>query len=184
MTKYQSPSDVEISFSPMHWGYVINHAERAYQAACPTVSDYSEKFGIEYASLWIHAHILALYGSSSNRDKNVADGIKLFCDSFAAQVKGYKLSELMLFFARYKSGRYDNSYSSFDARRIGNAFFKEFLPERNRELDAISRHAEQMRIEQRRFVPPQGYSSLSWYNELKRRAALGDEAAIKKLTMP
>lgn len=168
----------------MHWGYVINHAERAYQAACPTVSDYSEKFGIEYASLWIHAHILALYGSSSNRDKNVADGIKLFCDAFTAQVKGFKLSELMLFFARYKAGRYDNSYSSFDARRIGNAFFKEFIPERNNELDVIMRREEQRKIEQRRFSPPKGYTSLSWYKELKVRASKGDEEAIKMLSNP
>jgi len=184
MTKYRSPSDLETSFSPIHWGYVMNNVEKAYRTECPTIFDYSEKFGIEYAAMWIRSQIMALYGSSSNREKGVADGIKLFCDSFTAQVKGFKLSELMLFFARYKAGRYDNSFASFDARRIGNAFFKEFIPERNMELDSFNRKMEQDKIEQRRFTPPQGYTSLSWYNELKKRAESGDEAATKLIAPP
>ena len=97
MTKYRSPSDIETSFSPVHWGYAMNNAEKAYNAECPTIFDYAEKFGTEYAAMWIRSQVMALYGSSSNREKGVADGIKLFCDSFTAQVKGFKLSELMLF---------------------------------------------------------------------------------------
>ena len=128
--------------------------------------------------------VTGLFGASSSREKGNADGIHVFCEAFAAQVNGFKLSELMLFFARYKAGRYDNSYASFDARRIGNAFFKEFIPERNNELDRISREEERMRIERSRFTPPQGYSSLSWYQELKRRAESGDGEAKKLLMRP
>lgn len=97
-------------------------------------------------------------------------------------MKAYKLTELMLFFARYKAGKYDNSFSSFDARRIGNAFFKEFVPERNYELDAIHRRTVQEEIEKRRFVPPEGYSSLTLYNELKRRAESGDTEARRMIS--
>lgn len=184
MTKYRSPSDIDLPFSPLNWGYAMNNVEKAYKAECPTIYDYSAKFGIEYAAMWIRSQVMALYGSSSNREKGVADGIKLFCNSFTSQVKGFKLSELMLFFARYKAGRYDNSFSSFDARRIGNAFFKEFVPERNSELDAINRRDEQERIERRRFTPPEGYNSLSLYNELKKRAESGDKEAAKLLYTP
>ena len=111
----------------------------------------------------------------------MADGIRLFAASFAKETSIFKLSELMLFFARYKAGKYDNSYYSFDTRRIGNAFFKEFLPERQRELDRITKEEEQRKIEERRFTPPEGYSSLSWYNHLKERASKGDQEAIKQL---
>lgn len=86
-------------------------------------------------------------------------------------------------FARYKAGKYDNSFASFDARRIGNAFFKEFNSERNYELDAINRKRVQDEIENRKFIPPEGYSSLTLYNELKRRAESGDEEAVKILTV-
>lgn len=182
MTKYRNPSDIETLFSPVHWSYAINNVEKAYKAECPTIFDYSEKFGFEYAAMWIRSQVMALYGSSSNREKGIADGIKLFCDSFTAQVKGFKLSELMLFFARYKAGRYDNSFASFDARRIGNAFFKEFLPERNRELDVLFWKDAQAKEDERRFIPPPGYSSLTLVTELRRRAAAGDEEAIKQLS--
>lgn len=181
MMKYQTPSEIEQLFSPVHWSYAINNIERAYLAECPTIFDYSEKFGIEYASMWIRSQVMALYGSSSNREKGVADGIKLFCDSFTAQVKGFKLSEMMIFFARYKAGKYDNSFSSFDARRIGNAFFNEFIPERNYELDRIYRQQEQKDREARRFIPPPGYTSLSWYKKLKTLADKGDETAKRMI---
>lgn len=87
----------------------------------------------------------------------------------------------MLFFARYKAGKYDNSYASFDAKRIGNAFFKEFVKERNIELDRITKEQTQKEIGRRRFTPPEGYSSLSWYKELRRRASEGDVEALELL---
>ena len=87
----------------------------------------------------------------------------------------------MLFFARYKAGKYDNSYASFDAKRIGNAFFKEFVKERNIELDRITKEQTQKEIERRRFTPPEGYSSLSWNKELRRRASEGDVEALELL---
>lgn len=43
----------------------------------------------------------------------------------------------MLFFSRYKAGCYDNSYYAFDPRRIGIAFHKEFLQERNKAIAKI-----------------------------------------------
>ena len=182
LTKWKSPSDVERQFSPSNWVYAISNPDKAYMADCPTLLDYGELYGRNCPADWIYLQVLALYGTSNNREKGTADGILLFAQSFAQEVKNFKLSELMLFFARYKAGKYDNSYSSFDAKRIGNAFFTEFIKERNRELDRITREQTQQEIEQRRFTPPKGYSSYSWYQELKRRAEQGDEEAIKILS--
>lgn len=182
--KYPTPSQIEQTFSPMQWTFATENPERAYLSDCPSVKQYSLTFGEKVAEKWIYMQIMALYGSSSNTDRGVADGIRLFAASFAKETAPYKLSELMLFFARYKAGRYDNSYYSFDTRRIGNAFFKEFLPERQRELDRITKEEEQRRIESRRFIPPPGYTSLSWYNHLKERASQEDQEAITLLTHP
>lgn len=175
-------TDLDLRFAPTKWGYVANNPEKAYQAYVLCLVHIENTYGRPHAAMWIRTQVLALFGSSSCKDEGIADGIKLFADSFATEVKGFKLSELMLFFARYKAGRYDNSYSSFDVRRIGNAFFKEFLPERNRELDKLTRLAEQERIEQRQAKIPEGYTSLSWYLELKKRAENGDEEAQKMIT--
>lgn len=179
--KYQTPSQIEQTFSPSQWSFASNNPERAYLSDCPTLKEYSLTFGEKVAEKWVYMQIMALYGASSNTDKGAADGIRLFAASFSRETSTFKLSELMLFFARYKAGKYDNSYYSFDTRRIGNAFFKEFLPERQRELDRITKEEEQKRIESRRFTPPEGYTSLSWYQELKKRASLGDQEAISLL---
>lgn len=184
LEKWKGRSDVERKLSPKHWEYVSEYPERAYLANIPTLQQYDALYGYGSASFWLETHVVFLFGSSSNRETGIVDGIRLFCQSFASSAGCYKLSELMLFFARYKSGRYDNSYSSFDARRIGNAFFREFIPERNYELDRIMRKMVQDEIEKRRFVPPLGYTSLSLYQDLKRRAEAGDKDAIERLKPP
>lgn len=150
-------------------------------ADCPSLMQYDALYGYGSSEYWIDIQVSGIFGASNSKEKGVADGIRIFCQSFASQVKVYKLSELMLFFARYKAGKYDNSFASFDSRRIGNAFFKEFNSERNYELDAINRKRVQDEIENRKFIPPEGYSSLTLYNEMKRRAESGDEKARKML---
>lgn len=183
LTKWKDRSEVERVFSPVQWGYALQNPERAYMADCPSLMQYDALYGCGSSEYWIDIQVSGIFGASNSKEKGVADGIRIFCQSFASQVKAYKLSELMLFFARYKAGKYDNSFASFDARRIGNAFFKEFNSERNYELDAINRKRVQDEIENRKFIPPEGYSSLTLYNELKRRAESGDEEAVKILTV-
>lgn len=179
LTKWKSRSDIDQQFSPSNWAYTIANTDKAYKADCPTLNDCEKIYGEGISGEWVRLQVLALYGSSNCKDMGIADGIKLFSYSFANEVKNFKLSELMLFFARYKAGKYDNSYSSFDSKRIGNAFFSEFLKERSFELDKITRTEMQEEIEKRRFIPPPGYSSLSWYRELKHRASNGDTEALR-----
>ena len=174
--KWTGPSDVERQFNPTHWGYTLSNPDKAYAASCPTLAAYDRLYGEGCAEDWVCMQITVLFAASSSREKGLADGIRLFSSAFAAEVRQYKLSELMLFFARYKSGKYDNSYASFDA--------KEFLKERVHEIDRVERARVQQEIEDRRFTPPEGYTSFSWYQELKRRAAQGDTEAAAQLQNP
>ena len=180
----QSPSEIDRAYAPTNWGYVVANAGKAYTADCPTLAAVSTVYGNDYAVLWLTAQVTAVYAMSPNRDEGIVDGINIFCQTFFAEVRYYKLTELMLFFGRYKSGRYDASYSSFDTRRIGVAF-REFLKERQVELAKAEREQQSEKARQRKyFVPPEGYTSRQWYEELKRRAAAGDEEAIAALTPP
>jgi len=184
LQKWNAPSDVERQFSPTHWGYALANPDKAYAASCPTLAAYDRLYGEGVAEDWICTQITVLFAASASREKGLVDGIRLFSAAFAGEVRAYKISELMLFFARYKSGKYDNSYASFDAKRIGNAFFKEFLKERVHEIDKMERARTQQEIEQRRFTPPEGYTSYSWYKELQRRASQGDKEAAAMLSTP
>lgn len=186
MTRLKNPSDVDRLYAPTHWGYTMQHVERAYMADCPTLADITATFGDEYAAMWVRQQLLALYGLSSNKDKATSDGIKPFAEVFAAQLKPYKLSELMLFFARYKTGMYDNSYATFDTRRIGNAFFKEFVPQRAQELSAIERRARTEECLKNRELPPgytvpEGYNPYTWYLERVRRGEIESYGNLTKI---
>lgn len=182
-TVQKTRSEIDRIYTPTKWGYVSANIEKSYTADCPTLAAVSQAYGQEYAVLWLTAQITALYAASPNKDKGMVDGIPIFCQTFLAEAKFYKLTELMLFFSRYKSGRYDASFSTFDTRRIGVAF-REFLKERNYELDRIRREREAERRAKNRLNIPDGYTSLSWYQETKRRAAEGDEEARKALVYP
>lgn len=153
-------------------------------ADCPTLLQLDALYGGGTSAYWVDTQVSAMFGSSSSREKGVVDGIGIFCQSFSSQISGFKMSEVMLFFARYKAGRYDNSYGAFDSRRIGNAFFKEFVAERNKELDYINRNKLAEEIERRSFIPPTGHTSWSWLQELRKRASMGDKESIKQLTPP
>lgn len=183
---YPSPSDVNRAYNPVHWGYAASNPYKAYTAICPTLGEMDVIYGNGEAANWIDMQVSALFGASSKTDKALADSIGLFSDTFAAEVRTYKLSELMLFFARYKAGVYDNSYATFDTRRIGSAFFKEFLPQRNMEMDAAIRKKEQEESLKRRELPegyivPKGYNPYTWYLERERKLVeSGDKDAIER----
>lgn len=102
LTKWKDPSDIERVFSPTNWAYVAQNPEKAYFSNCPTIKKYDEVYGEGNAEMWIYAQVLALFGSSSCKDEGVAQGIGIFAQTFASSVQIYKLSELMLFFSRYK----------------------------------------------------------------------------------
>ena len=158
---------------------------RAYMAAYrPTLRAVAEQYGQAAATAWIEAQITALFCASASRDARLVETIRPFAAAFAAEAAPYSLPELLLFFGRYRAGRYDSSFAAFDARRIGTAFRTEFLPHRALELAAVERRRLREERERAAFTPPDGYTSLSWYKFLKRRAAAGDAEAKEALRAP
>ena len=185
-TNYPSLSDVGRAYNPVHWGYTAQNPGKAYAALCPTLGEMDGLYGTGTAANWIDMQVSALFGASSKTDPGLASGIGIFADTFAAEVRTYKLSELMLFFARYKAGVYDNSYATFDTRRIGNAFFKEFIPQRVQELAALERKRDTENYLKSRELPegytvPEGYTPYTWYLERVRRGEIQSFGNLARL---
>lgn len=146
-------------------------------ANSPTLYEIEAMYGEGSSTDWVLIQIMALFGASSSKDKEMVNSIAFFSESFAAETQKYKLSELMLFFGRYKAGKYDNSYQSFDTKRIGNAFFKEFLLQREYEIGMYHQRQSQEESLKRRELPegyviPEGYNSYTWYLERLKRGEL------------
>lgn len=180
----KSMSDVIARYNPKHWGYALSNPDKAYMADSPTLMGLNKKFnasqdGKTPASAWIATHLFKLFESSSSKNDNIAKSIISFAEAFANDAAQFKLTELMIFFARYQAGRYGQDQYAFDPRRIGNVFRREFLPDRNAELARLHRKSEQDRIEQERFETPEGYTSQQLYQLLKKKAEEGDSKAAE-----
>lgn len=131
-------SDLERRYNPVNWSYVSREPDKAYTAECPALGALADIYGKdEVAEAWIDTHLTAMFLSSGSKDSDMSSTISAFAASFAQQVRGFKLTELMLFFNNYKAGRYDDSYALFNPTRIGWCFFHKFLPERSAALTRI-----------------------------------------------
>lgn len=145
-------------------------------AESPTFAHMINTYGIVEASKWIAEFVTLIFVTSSKVDASAARQIKSFSDSFAAEVRPYKISEITLFFARYRSGRYENSMATFDAKKIGMAFFKEFLPQRRAEIQKADSESRKKKNESGRGE----YVSRDMYLLIKK-ASLGDTNAQKEV---
>lgn len=128
------------NYSPANWKYLSQIGDEAYTRTCPSLGCLDEIYMTRGVSAtWVKVQVSAMFFSSSNADEQTSYPISVFSDNFSSVAAQYKLTELMLFFSRYAAGMYDDSYTSFSARRIGVAFHKEFLPQRSLALARIER---------------------------------------------
>lgn len=99
----------------------------------PTVAQISNRFGKEVAVAWIVPQLSDLSEFCGCKGKITPKQIKE-CAWLIAQNYFYlKISELMLFFSRFKQGKYGHFYGSVDPMLIMSSL-QDFLRERN---DAI-----------------------------------------------
>lgn len=147
--KYPTLSKIELVFSPSHWGHAIRHYQNAYTCRCICIGQLDIIYGPESSVTWVATQLTGLFLLSSSKDTGVVDCIRSFSKIFAQEIRQYKLSEMLLFFARFSVGHYGaNNWSAYDLRRIGTAFFTEFLPERRQEIDFIEREKQHKQREQ------------------------------------
>lgn len=133
--KNNSLSKLFANYSPANWHHLPKLGKDIYTRECAALGALRELYDCDGASAaWIEVQVTGLFLSAANDNTTLLDGLSIFADNFAESASQYKLTELMLFFSRYKAGCYDNSFTTFDPRRIGLAFHKEFLPERERAI--------------------------------------------------
>lgn len=160
---------------------LLNHTEVAYFSPAPTLGLVVSAYGWDAAVLWLKVQILSIDRYNGTTKDCDLDSISEAATLFARKYSSLKLTEFMLFFARFKLGFYGRFYGAFDPIALGEAF-RRFLGHRAKEIGEMERR--RCRPEDRWFVPPEGYSSLTWYREVKARAAQGDEEAMRMLRKP
>ena len=99
------------NYSPANWHYLAQIGDKVYLRECAALGALNTLYdNAGAAQSWLEIQITGMFLSSASDNEVLTEGIRLFVDNFTAIASSYKLTELMLFFSRYKAGRYDNSY--------------------------------------------------------------------------
>lgn len=142
LSRHATRSDALRCYTPASWQYVANRPREVHERYAPTMLQLEETFGDGFGAAMINLQLTSLFGTSASTDPTIGQAIGLFAPDFAASLMGEKSTVVMLFFARYRAGRYDSSFTRFDLRRIGNAYWSEFLPDWRREIGKYEEERE------------------------------------------
>lgn len=105
----------------------------------PVLWDINRQIGRGTSEEWLVYHLADLCEYAGAREKMTGNQIKQVAELIAADFGFLKVTELMLFFRRMKTGCYGTFYGTVDPFIIMNALRK-FVDERN---DAIARREEE-----------------------------------------
>lgn len=119
----------------------------------PTLTDINLAYGKDFADLWLMPQItnLAAYTGAKNltleQERDLASVI-------ATEYHYFKITELLVFFHRFKTGRYGRFYGSVDPMVITCAL-REFRRERNELIDLYEQQMrKQAETEYNKAHPP------------------------------
>lgn len=181
--KFSDGNALAIVFNPQAAARLPNNIEKVYTSDAPTIGLVSEAYGRCSALDWINIQLHSIDLFTQVKNDLGENARKELAELILSHYGFLKLPEFMLFVARFKLGLYGKFYGSFDPIAFCEAI-KKFRTDRNIELERIRINSLKQEVEAREFIPPDGYTSLSWYKELQERARNGDADAIEELKPP
>ena len=143
---YPTFEELGTAYSTALQPLLLSFPEKAYSEKSPAIGDLGRMYDApEAPALWVEAQLMTLDFASQTKEGADSNALTEFSRLFAAQYGGIKLTEFLLFVARFKLGRYGKFYGYFDTLTIGEAFRK-FLRERSDELDVLERKRNNQRM--------------------------------------
>lgn len=143
ITRYGDRTKFLTLFNPDLQMKVCKDTELCFFGDAPVLSELNMAYGEMTATMWLVPQLYNLSEYCGARDKLQGKPLEECASVIATEFYYLKVSELMLFFHRFKSGRYGRFYGSIDPLIITTSL-REFCRERNNAI------AEQERIERER----------------------------------
>lgn len=125
--------------------------KQAIMGDYPTLTDICLTYGKTFSEQWLYPQIadLAMFTGAKNLTKEQMRGL---ASVIAVEYRYLKVTELLLFFYRFKTGRYGRFYGSVDPMVITCAL-REFMKERNTLIDIYERELHDKELEQQKLLP-------------------------------
>ena len=119
--------------------------EKAIMGDYPTLTDICNAYGKTFSFQWLCPQIadLSKFTGAKNLDKEQIEGLATI---IAAEYHYLKVTELLMFFYFFKTGRYGRFYGSVDPMVVTCAL-RDFIKERNLFIDQYEREQNTKQIE-------------------------------------
>jgi hypothetical protein len=154
-------------FNPDCQKQICGNPDLCYFGDFPTLAQIRSGYGSNSAGTWLLPQLYNLSEYCGCKEKLKGKPIEDCADVIAMEFYYLKVSELMLFFHRFKTGRYGRFYGSVDPLVITTSL-REFVRER---AAAYERHDMEEREAKERSSKPVTYEEycLKEYGEIKPR---------------
>lgn len=131
----------------------------------PTLAEICLAYGKTFSEQWLYPHIadLSMFTGAKNLDK---EQISSLASVISAEYRYLKVTELLLFFHRFKAGHYGRFYGTVDPMVITCAL-RDFVKERNIFLDQYEREKNNLEREQNASKPKMTYEEWLEYKKQK-----------------
>lgn len=146
LQRYGVREDFLKAFNPSLQIAVARHPDRAFFGKAPSLAVVKHTYGPNAPTMWLMAQLYDLceYTGAKKMDAQQASMVA----EVIAQEYGYlKVSELLLFFFRFKAGAYGRFYGVVDPMVITTAL-REFMKERAWACEQHERQLRQQELEE------------------------------------
>ena len=137
------------AFNPDMQREVCADANLCFFGDAPTLSQINATYGRYTAAMWLIPQLYNLSEYCGCKDKLKGKPLEECASVIASEFHWLKVTELMLFFHRFKSGRYGRFYGSVDPLVITTSLH-EFLKERGSAYDRHEHEIQQAKDEESR----------------------------------
>ena len=134
ITRYGDRSGFLQKFNPDLQIKICRDKELCFFGDAPVLSEINMAYGEMTAAMWLVPQLYNLSEYCGVKDKLEGKSLEECASIIASEFYYLKVSELMLFFYQFKSGKYGKMYGSVDPITIMTSL-RTFLSERNHQLD-------------------------------------------------
>lgn len=152
---------------------ICGNANDCYFGEYPTLAEIRKNYGDKVPTSWLIPQLYNLSEYCGVKEKLEGAPLKETAFVIATEFYYLKISEIMLFFHRFKTGRYGRFYGNVDPLVIVTSL-REFMKER---AIAIDRHEAELRERQRKEWKK---TSITW-DEYNRRNGISDNITDGRL---
>lgn len=152
-------------FSPDLQMRICKDSDLCFFGDAPVLSELNMAYGEMTATMWLIPQLYNLSEYCGCKEKLQGKPMEECASVIATEFYFLKVSELMLFFHRFKSGRYGKFYGSVDPLVITTSL-REFLKERAMEYERHNREEQEQKDDSSNAVTWEEYC-MKHYGEIR-----------------